>query len=283
MPPQEQAPTPADHVSQETPEAPGIPQPPPGLTFDQRNANRGTRRGRALLEHSLQEYGAGRSVLADRNGALIAGNKTLEQWSRQGKPVRIVQTSGDELVVVQRTDLDLYDQQDRRARELAYADNRVGELDLAWDADQLVEDRESGVDLSAFWTEPEYDLLLDPTPPGDAPAPKLDHAAHWEGMPAFEQENAGPIARVIVSFMTEEAIADFSRRIGQNVTAKTQGITHPRNWADFHTEAYQPLPDGLNWSDVAEVGDDEQPVGDPDDLDMLEEQEQDQGGGDATD
>lgn len=265
------------------------PPPPAGLAYDQRNANRGTRRGRELLEHSLQEYGAGRSVLADKNGALIAGNKTLETANRLGLPVRIIQTAGDELVVVQRTDLDLYDPTDKRGRELAYADNRVGELDLAWDADQLIEDRESGVDLGRFWTEPEYELLLDPTPPSDSSAaPKVNHAEHWEGMPGYEQENAGPIARVIVSFMTEEAIADFAQRIGQNVTIKTQGITHPRNWADFHTEAYQPTgpaPDALAADadllpDEEEVTDADEPV---DEADMLEEQEQGQEGeGDAA-
>ena len=281
--------TQADPAAQEQaapPLAPGgKPAPPAGLAFDQQNANRGTRRGRELLEHSLQEYGAGRSVLADKNGALIAGNKTLEKWNEQGRPVRIIQPTGDELVVVQRTDLDLYDPNDRRGRELAYADNRVGELDLAWDADQLIEDRESGVDLSRFWTDPEYDLLLDPTPPGDSgPASKINHAEHWEGMPGYEQENAGPIAKIIVSFMTEDAIADFAQRIGQNVTSKTQGITHPRNWADFHTEAYQPIaqpaqaaaPPPLDpglLPDEEEVTDDDEPVHE---ADVLEGQGQGQ-------
>ena len=35
------------------------------LQIDPRNANRGTPRGRALLESSLREYGAGRAVLTD--------------------------------------------------------------------------------------------------------------------------------------------------------------------------------------------------------------------------
>lgn len=48
------------------------------LQPDSRNANRGTQRGRGLVETSLQKYGAGRSVLVDRNGVLIAGNKTTE-------------------------------------------------------------------------------------------------------------------------------------------------------------------------------------------------------------
>ena len=74
---------------------------------DPRNINKGTQRGRGLLEQSLREYGAGRSVLTDKHGTLIAGNKTHEVATEIGLPVRIIETDGNELVVVQRTDLDL--------------------------------------------------------------------------------------------------------------------------------------------------------------------------------
>lgn len=117
------------------------------LQPDRRNANRGTARGRALLEDSLRRYGAGRSILADKHGNVIAGNKTLESAADIGLPVRFVQTDGTELVVVQRTDLDL--DADKAARELAYADNRVAQLDLDWDVEALLEDRDAGIDLAA--------------------------------------------------------------------------------------------------------------------------------------
>ena len=38
------------------------------LTPDPSNANRGTERGSALLETSIERYGLGRSIVADRNG-----------------------------------------------------------------------------------------------------------------------------------------------------------------------------------------------------------------------
>ena len=50
------------------------------LTTDPQNANRGTDRGRAALEQSLREYGAGRAVLIDRHGRIIAG-KLISQKS----------------------------------------------------------------------------------------------------------------------------------------------------------------------------------------------------------
>jgi DNA modification methylase len=124
------------------------------LETDDKNANLGTARGAALLDESLQLYGAGRSVLADRFGRLIAGNKTVQQARALKLPVRIVQSRGRELVVVQREDLDL--KRDPRARALAIADNRIAELDLAWDPKILAELREGGLDLKALWSPEEW-------------------------------------------------------------------------------------------------------------------------------
>jgi hypothetical protein len=113
------------------------------LTPDPNNANKGSARGDGLLEHSLQQLGAARSIVVDRNGLIVAGNKTHgkfgEVTSGRGGIV-VIQTTGHELVVVQRTDLDLLSpgEDGRRARELAIADNRIGELDLDWDPEALL-------------------------------------------------------------------------------------------------------------------------------------------------
>lgn len=101
---------------------------------DPRNANRGTHRGRKAVRASLRDYGAGRSILVDKAGVIIAGNKTFEAATEAGIPVRVVQTDGKELVAVQRTDLSL---EEPPARMLAIADNRASELGLEWDQDAL--------------------------------------------------------------------------------------------------------------------------------------------------
>lgn len=111
-----------------------------GLKPDLLNANEGTQRGLGLLDKSLRKLGAGRSIVADKNGNVIAGNKTLERAADLDLPVRIVETDGSELVVVKRTDLDLYSETDTRARQLAYADNKIGEIDLAWKPEQVAAD-----------------------------------------------------------------------------------------------------------------------------------------------
>jgi hypothetical protein len=51
------------------------------------------------------------------------------------KSIAVIETDGSALVAVQRGDLDL--KKDRKARELAIADNRVGELDLEWNPECL--------------------------------------------------------------------------------------------------------------------------------------------------
>lgn len=130
-------------------------------TPDTRNANKGTERGRELLARSLRELGAGRSILVDKNGRIIAGNKTFEQAQAMGLKVREVSTDGDTLVVVRRNDLDLEDGTGK-ARQLAYADNRVAQIDLEWEAEQLAADMEAGIDLDALgFTPEELNELLD--------------------------------------------------------------------------------------------------------------------------
>lgn len=49
------------------------------LLPDEKNANQGTELGLRLLDDSLQEDGAGRGILLDKNGKIIAGNKTVER------------------------------------------------------------------------------------------------------------------------------------------------------------------------------------------------------------
>ena len=135
------------------------------LRSDPHNANRGTDRGRAALARSLRDYGAGRAVLIDRHGTIIAGNKTVEQAKRLNIPLRVVKTDGEHLIAVQRDDLDLAT--DPRAQALAIADNRVGELDLEWDVDMLKQLQADGLDLSAFWTDDEFATLF--AEPNDRP------------------------------------------------------------------------------------------------------------------
>lgn len=114
-----------------------------GLKQDKRNANKGTRRGKQMVAQSIKELGAGRSAVAAKDGTFLAGNKSAEAAKSQGLPVRVVDTEGDEFVVVRRQDIPTGDHP--KARKLAYADNRTSEISLEWDTDQVKEDWRAGV------------------------------------------------------------------------------------------------------------------------------------------
>jgi DNA modification methylase/sporulation protein YlmC with PRC-barrel domain len=143
------------------------------LTPDTRNANKGTPRGRKMVKDSLQRYGAGRSILLDRAGNIIAGNKTVEGAKAIGlEDVQVVKTDGTRLVAVQRTDLDI---NDRKARELAIADNRAAEVGLEWDVGVLKELKLEEINLGSFWDERELvEFFANVT--GEGPVPQFERA-----------------------------------------------------------------------------------------------------------
>lgn len=129
------------------------------LTPDKRNANRGTERGGQMIESSLSKYGAGRSILIDKHGNIIAGNKTVEQAGAIGlDDVLVVQSDGRKLIAVQRMDLDLT--KDKQAIEMAIADNRSSQVSLDWDPEMLATLKAHDIDLTGFWTEGELTHLL---------------------------------------------------------------------------------------------------------------------------
>jgi hypothetical protein len=106
-----------------------------------------------MVERSLRELGAGRSILIDKNGKVIAGNKTLEAASSIDlDSVVVVRTHGDKLVAVMREDLDL-DEPTGIARRMAYADNRVAQVGIDFDPDVIAADLEAGFDFSDWFED----------------------------------------------------------------------------------------------------------------------------------
>jgi DNA modification methylase len=127
------------------------------LIPDDKNANLGTDRGRELLESSLSEYGAGRSILVDKNLRIIGGNKCIEQAENLNMDnVIVVQSDGSKIIAVQRTDLDLT--KDKKARKLAYADNRIAQIDLQWNLPQIEMDFEA-FNLGDWFSDVEMEEL----------------------------------------------------------------------------------------------------------------------------
>lgn len=158
-----------------------------------KNANKGTERGTIQLEESIKRLGFGRGITIDKNGVVIAGNHALQAAIEVGlQDAIIVKTRGREVVVTQREDLDL--EKDPRAIELAYADNRVSEVNYSLDADQLKADLEAGLDLSTYYREDELQQAL---------------AAEPDVEPERAHEGGDPETTVKL-VMTAEQFAEFS-------------------------------------------------------------------------
>jgi DNA modification methylase len=146
------------------------------IRLDDRNANLGTKRGRDFIEGSLKKYGLGRSILLDRNGSVIAGNKTLEAFKAAGgKELVVVGTRGDALVAVQREDLTI---DSRKGRSLAIADNRASEIDLEWSPEVLAS---FDLNLGDLFDNKDLRAIMgDLSPEIEAPEPHLDKAAELQ-------------------------------------------------------------------------------------------------------
>ena len=121
------------------------------LIEDNLNANKGTDFGNDLMEKSFSKFGAGRSVLIDKNNKLISGNKSKAKFEEiGGENVLIIDADRDTLIAVRRNDIDL---ETPEGREFALADNATNKANLVWDADVIevlaedVEVEEWGVEL----------------------------------------------------------------------------------------------------------------------------------------
>lgn len=108
------------------------------LIPDDKNYNSGNEFGNSLIEKSLRNLGAGRSILIDKNNRIIAGNKTVENAVAIGlEDMQIVESDGTKIIAVKRTDIDL---DSKKGRELALADNASAKANIVWNHENLKED-----------------------------------------------------------------------------------------------------------------------------------------------
>ena len=191
------------------------------LIPDDLNANKGTEYGQHLMEKSFREFGAGRSVLLDKNNRIIAGNKSVETAAAIGmENVIIVETTGDQIVAVKRTDIDL---DSKQGRELALADNATNKANLAWDDDAIAQ-------INEQWSIPPEDwgIKID--------AGENDPEQEWTGMPEYEGEDKSGVKQIIVHFKTMDDYFLFALKIGQKLSEKTKSIWYPEEEKGSQTD-----------------------------------------------
>lgn len=90
------------------------------IKLDSKNYRVHTDKNKMIIEKSLKELGAGRSILIDSENEIIAGNGVFEQAEKQNIKIKIVETDGTELIAVKRTDLKT---NDKKRKKLALIDN----------------------------------------------------------------------------------------------------------------------------------------------------------------
>ena len=118
----------------------------------------------------------------------------------------------------------LYDGDKNRAIARAVSDNKSNEW-TEWDFPKLndilveLDDGAFDMDLLGF-DEGELERLLGGSP--------NDPNAEWQGMPEYEQDEAGSFKRIIVHFATQSHVDEFSKLISQSITEKTKFIWHPK-------------------------------------------------------
>ena len=119
------------------------------IKFDNRNYRKHNQRNKELIKKSLEECGAGRSIVIDNEGEIIAGNGIYEQAKALNIPVKIIESDGSELVVVKRTDLNT---DDEKRKKLAVMDNSTSDssefdLELLSVDFEMPELKDMGIDI----------------------------------------------------------------------------------------------------------------------------------------
>lgn len=147
-----------------------------------RNLNKHKQRGMGTLETSMRKLGYVAPMTAAADGEIIDGSARLETSAIVfDDDVLVVHHDGPKPVIMVRDDIASADSPE--AREISIAANRIAELNLDWDVEQLLADAQAGLDMQGLFEQSELDAMLaELTPPNFAPVgieeqPRLDQKA----------------------------------------------------------------------------------------------------------
>ena len=135
------------------------------IKFDERNYRKHSDKNKDLINKSLKECGAGRSIVIDNEDNIIAGNGIYEQAQKLGLKTKVIETDGSELVVVKRTDLATDD--DKR-KQLAVMDNSTSDssefdIELLQDDFEIETLQDWGLDVD-FSIDDDKEVIEDDVP-----------------------------------------------------------------------------------------------------------------------
>lgn len=145
------------------------------------NANAHTQRGLKALSNAYSEVGYVAPMTAAANGEVLDGSARLEQaFDQFDDEALVIHHDGRRPIVMVRDDVS--DADDPRAKKISYGANRIGEISLNWSPEQLLLDKEAGVDFSGLFYENEFDEITAEAKkelPEESPPP-IDKAAELQ-------------------------------------------------------------------------------------------------------
>lgn len=152
------------------------------LILDPQNARKHNARNLDSIADSLRRFGQRFPLVHDASNTVRIGNGRLQAARTLG---------WDYVASIPVTDLDA-----KQLRVLALTDNRTAEL-AEWDFDKLAAavEKLGQFDLSAHWTGPELDAILnfDANPRGKPEAPAEDESPAAEGSGGTGGDDASPV------------------------------------------------------------------------------------------
>ena len=139
------------------------------IKFDQRNYRKHNDKNKELINKSLAECGAGRSILIDNEDEIIAGNGVYEQAKALNIPVRVIETDGSELIAVKRTDLNTQDEKRKRMAVMdnSSSDSSENDVVLLQEDFSATELLEMGVEIPDITVEEEQKEVVEDEVPED--------------------------------------------------------------------------------------------------------------------
>lgn len=176
------------------------------------NANTHTQRGLKTLSDAYDKVGYVAPMTAAANGEVLDGNARLEQaFDQFDDEALVIHHSGNRPIIMIRDDVP--DADDPMAKQISYSANRVAELDLNWDPEQLMIDREAGVDLSGLFSDNELSEMEEEALLSSELASSL-----MDGVSASSNRSFGDAKKQIKPVLYTDEIAVFEMAI------KTVGI-----------------------------------------------------------
>lgn len=162
-----------------------------------------------LIKQSITDYGFFGTVVANKKtGFVVVGNhrvKAARELEIEKVPVAWIDVDPDieqRILLIDNRSSDLGGYNSQKLESLL---NSIG---------PLVGTGYTDADLAELIAETEQ---LDEDDPFE----------HWKGMPHYESENQGEHRAIIVRFDDEEAVQDFQKKLGLNLTEATRSIWYP--------------------------------------------------------